>query len=855
MALEFVRFKSILGQLQSRVVPNKPLLPQTVKHFVLPLWGRGVVSRTSLRGRISCFFSDPRDNASNEKKVQEFFAQAAQSLIGSSEGKEEHVRRLYLECDQARLLRSSSKKIWEPDEGLGHLNGALDEIDEQKQQAAALKAKPRVIVSAIGNVASDPIDVEQLESALSGKEEEEPYLVDFLRDHPDFVAGDLLPWVESINKGKQARSNIRDACFPNGKKLSRKKRKAKLIELAAELSLEAKGEHFVFHGSYGKQSNGLEAVQTALNFVKPEDVPKSLRPYVNGKLPDPEKLIDSGFAMVQERIQGLLGLRCPAELHALFPDESRQLPEDLQSGLIPGILKSWIHRWWRDGLLEDIRRYMPAGSLEAILGSIAKHASAIENIEARKKFIAETEVWLKSMAKDTVRSGIGQLDGALRELLETASKYVPGVILEAAALETLITGGQYLLRFEKQKNGKFTLLVYSSGMAIRQHPSRTLGDREEVQWPLRISNISEDKLSPDFFLRLLQHQIEPECDRRFRSRAEDLYTVFEKYLGGKIEASDWRQIDPFSDSWIEFLETCLVKPESPQHVTRIALHYEAFLRYCKGAMENDGDTLVVKNAETATVLRKAIAKLSVEIERLPAETREKMKETLDEVSEALAKFHGQCGEGEQVGEQLRNWLATKGAAAIQHVQDVRRELTWALGDKVGELIDTLLQLTPQKKGALSAPDLPMEKESKGWLRTILQYVTWSTVLKTLAICRMGKYAMDNPRSPLVWMTVAHFGLSRLAPHPIRDWYGSVQQKYMSAWYTIQHKIIEFIVHLILRCVASKKQLESLKIYRQQLGTYAKVFSDEIKAERKAYLFIASDSSTEKVAPAMASLER
>src|SRR5207237_438485 len=134
-------------------------------------------------------------------------------------------------------------------------------------------------------------------------------------------------------------------------------------------------------------------------------------------------------------------------------------------------------------------------------------------------------------------------------------------------------------------------------------------------------------------------------------------------------------IDPLNSNGVDFLETCLVKPELNGY-SRVCMHYEALLRYCAGATKRDEETLVVTNVEVANTLKKAVAQVSEEVLGIPGETRIQIQRTLEEISEAVAKFHLQAGEGTQMIDQLKNWIAGLDLTALNRLQDVRNEIVW-----------------------------------------------------------------------------------------------------------------------------------------------------------------------------------
>lgn len=821
------RVSNVVRSFWQQAQMTQPLLPQVSKYFVPTFFGGGVVSRNSRIGKVSLFLNSYRTPKQIDEHVKKYFVNAAKTLIKTPAGREvEGVLPLYLELERTGLISDVHSKDFRSETEVEPLQQAADAAAEANH-----RAKPRVIIGLTQECEKESIDSNTLEAMVSRDEAEEAQLLMFLQNGEYVEAEQLTARKAWMDFALHLKKRLYQECHPDGVALPPEERHQKLLAFAQEMAASCLNGNFIFGGSYGRQAKGLEALRAVLSKIDPAYLPNDLQNYLDqGTIPTPEALVDNILDRAGRDIKNTTdSIYKPKHtiLHPLFPDSERKLPDALQRRL-PQLIANWLERWFKAGLIEDVRTFLPRGSIEFVLALVSRNGEVIENEERRKQFFEETKAWLKGISLPPVQKGMDYVDTHLEEILQTISQYIPDGILDAAEVDSLVLGGQFWLQFERQADGRFTVLVYSSGIALSNHPSRKGTHGEEIEWPLRFTNIAAEKLNEDFFLRLLQHHIEPQCTGNFPSHATDLFDILENYLQGEkvADQATWRGLKPQQSSWLEFTETWLTNPDVPQTLPSFRMHRDGFVRFCKGLVSEGQETLVLTNSNDANALHKAIKLLSKELQELTAnqvlagDEKEMTSRLIEEAKEALAHYHVQNGEGKKILEAIRDWILIQSGATMHHLQATRGLLCWMLGDEVGELLDAIVEITPAKEPV---------RENKGWLLRIWQQMTLKTLVKALSLGLWGRYAVRHPLSPLTLIPAAYFGV-KYAPHPISDWYGVVVRTLFKR--TVETSIQQ-AVHLLIK-VAPKfeKTLDELEIYMRHFQGYVKFITEEIRGTRE-----------------------
>ncbi len=824
----------IVNTFWTQANPKQPLLPQLSKHFVPALWGKGVLpiknssGKVSLKGRISLWLNSYRTPKEMENHIKDYFSKTAEMLAQTEKGRlVKGVLPLYREAKKAGFIKPQPFRNTAPKANIAPLRQAAEAAVQQREEV-----KPRVIANFARESQQSVVNAKALEEMVSREEAEVGHLVTFLQEHPEYISErDLEDKQNLMNLGLDWKKWVYEACFPDGVALESQARQKKLIEFAKKMAATCETGQFVFGGSYGRQASGMEAARIALKQIDPKNIPKELHEFLdNGTIPTAEVLVDKLFEKfgkeVKEGMNEALGDPKPTTVHALFPDNTRTLPPALQRTL-PPLIARWVERWMQRGLIDDVRAFIPKGSVDFLLSLVTQHAPVIENPETRKVFFQETENWLKDLSRPYAKKGMDLVDEHLHELLQKISRYIPDGVLDAADLDSLALGGQFWLQFERQEDGNFTVLVYSSGMALNNHAPRPGANGTDRQWPMRLTGVAPQKLNEAFFLRLLQHQIEPQCDPHFPSHAADLFSILENHLQGTKEVeSAWRDLDPYRNDWLEFTEAWLTNSNVPQGLPSFLMHHNALIRFCKGLIQPGQATLILKNQETANTLHSAVKQISKELADLSARkvlSPDAQKETemvLNEAKEALARYHVDNGEGKQILETIRDWLLAKSDTAMEHLQSTRRLLSWMFGPEVGELLDAVVEITPAKK---------MEPVNQGWMATLWQKLTVTTLFKALVFGLWIHHAIKKPFSALTIAPAVYMGVKH-GPRPISDWYGVVIR-------TVFRKLVESGIQLGLHLLTkhapkTQKGIDTLKSLAQHVQGTAKLIAEEIRGQRE-----------------------
>jgi hypothetical protein len=228
--------------------------------------------------------------------------------------------------------------------------------------------------------------------------------------------------------------------------------------------------------------------------------------------------------------QELLGSRL-SFLSRLLPDSKREF-EGTGPNLLPDILKYYMGKMARNGVLlngvglvgsvraQEICEWLLVNGAEIVHnpGNLALKNLIISKIE---ELLITVEEPINSAVKDYVGSSFDHI-----------GKNIPGAVLEFSNTEDLFLQGDIWFEFIKQKDGRYTLCLYTSGHGLNYHPAaQEVGARK---FCLKLENIDSEHLNLQFFKGLVQRNWESLWNKDFSSTARDVYHTILGSLHGTL---------------------------------------------------------------------------------------------------------------------------------------------------------------------------------------------------------------------------------------------------------------------------------------------------------------------------------
>jgi len=448
------------------------------------------------------------------------------------------------------------------------------------------------------------------------------------------------------------------------------------------------------------------------------------------------------------------------------------------------------------------------GKYEEVRSKLVKKIEAYASVPAKKAFQASNRV-------------VGDVMDSLRQAF-------PPQMLELFGLDSLVSYGEFWMEFTKTPTGNFDIAIYSSGHI---HELKRPDHDGKMEWPLKLKNVSADKLSQDFFVRMLTHHIEPQFDLNFTPKASEFINGVLDYLEGEPGPTVLRAFNRPIASQEELLDLLLLHPDAPCGVPLFNMRLHALLAYLNRFLKADSRLLDFKTDEEVSSVLAAFQVVQNEYVKLkpliPEQERERIEATFAEICEAvnLRQLEKQVLAQVDSSQPLTRTnprlqlddTTVSGLKRIfravnvdsEAVKSLKPILLWGFGEEIEDFIHALADIAGEKEApsVISKKTQPSDLQArdiekpKGWIKEILaswQYTLALSALKTvIAAARFYQYS-----SGLQLTYALNWGLYYVLPKKIYEWYHLVLG-------TIARKMLEVLVKLVLRCVLSPNALEEL----------------------------------------------
>lgn len=778
---------SLISTLNQHRNPNQPILDELHRLFSPTLFGKGIVLRSSLKGRVTDFLSQRIGDKTKQNKVRTVFAQVLQTLekqpvqlnglTGTVLELENALKKTNFRVHNYQLPRDTQA----PDErDLEKLISCLEE------KTTAGKEEIRNF-SLLHNaeMREGTVKEEAFLPVIRGQynEHSSDYLTNYLDANPQAAIANYKDRLEQIRQSKSTAEKIKSEYLQGTREIP---------QIAdgclRDLQQLNPGESWMFCGGYGQKIGSLNSIFRAIKML-PEAFRKNLpRPFSelleNPELPDPVEFAKTELhnallelAPMLPDLQKYLGNDL---VSPFFQNDQRQLPWLLANAL-PRIVTAPIESWIKEGILKQISAFVPQDGLSDIIDWIATNQQTFISDTQRGSAIRELEDRLARELKGPVEGAMDKVDASLLTLLQGFQKTFHPSLLELLGLDSLFSSGDLWIQFTKQNDGLFTLSVYASGPALKLHTKS--GDK--ISWPLRFENVQPSKLDTNFLHSLLTHYLAPLKNPEANSRAEHIYNELFDYLEVKPSAPKEEFLVPDQPIKDELALTlaALLKPEAPSAILNFQMKLDALVQYCKKLGFGEDGLLEVKNSETAGKLELAIQVLWDEAqpfeEVLGKEGMRRLTATRDEVLRAIEKHKQEEAVRNivlpghalviprKLLEQIQKMLNNTGLST-ESIRNVKGALCWAFGDEIESVIDTViesLELLPKS-------EIPAAQKSgnQGILRRIVSSIYVKVLYHAVQAAWLAHRLYTGEATGLLIATWGHWCLKQILPKPFSDWY-------------------------------------------------------------------------------------
>jgi hypothetical protein len=835
---------------------KKSLREQLREKFVPTFWGSGLLLKESRKGRLYSFLNGKSSSIDRELKINSIALRAIKTLREELE--------TYQQIPWDLRFRMQTELLTEVEVLTPTLSPEFKELEKEVREEEMRKAQTkRPDLSLLRFPPLGTIDLKAFNEIFQSEFEFNDMSLNYIKTFLDtidptkaFCVENYEERLEFLRKGLRQDRALKEAFFPSTHALASQQRQQLMKKKALDLSIEVQrlspGESTLLCGSYGQKIVTYETVFRLLQLLPQsalKAMPPSLAPLLKldeVSFPDPNKFVEDYIHKTFQGWKLTLSQHIPnlniGNFIPFFEDTSGDLPEGIKSHLPNyinelfrrGLLRNWASvfqlmppkeifepvalvaynaelspgehagvPFGRIGDLFNIAGMIPSSTLGAILDWVGKNGNNLESI-------------ITSQAKEPIKAATAFLNQQIRVLFENIRKVVPNYLMEMLGLDFVFTSGILWYEFKKEDPETYTLLIYSSGPALKKH---SVGKAGEIQWPLRIEGIKQENLTTDFFQRILFHHIETQFDISTVSRAEDIFEGVISSLGGHVvqDASNWRRLDLDNEmNWEGVLNIC-TKSQAPKGLMQLKFQVEGLQRLSHHYTKNGA--LVLTDSGICQVLRKAVMDISERLEKIKstlpsqqldqfmghADFAERFKHTSVEINDAIEKYTEEAYRAKTALEanplhlpegfvlKIRQ-LMKKGGITDDDIRSVKTTLCWAMGNQeIGEFVDAFANTVGSDH--FNQDSLPMP--SQGWLRDLFAsayYRITITALKTvisLAKIHQSQY------SPLLIAQGLHTGLSYVLPQPYYDWYIQIV---VSA----RNKLMEIFGKIVLRCIFSKE---------------------------------------------------
>ncbi len=842
-----IQAKSILKELVNNVDANSKssLDKQITKLFISSLWGNGITLKASLKGKAVSFLRGKVNQSDQDLKIfhtlSEMFEILKQTPLGLNECPLSLRVKLHKLLDNKDLLKRSVEISASPNIELNHLK----EIKESVNRPAEERRKG---LSVLRTQLTEPVPVSleifnQLFNSSSDDEMKDLLIFsEYIKKNPQFAHPQFNQLLPLILQGRKYSQQIAENFKGVGH--SQIQRDEKIKEMAREMAgqvhqLKPKNK-WLFCGSFGKKMASLNTIISLIKHLPASTLQGLPQPLLNlfqnqnQFLLDPNQFIDEQMHGVSEKLQAALpneALNIQSSfVKALFTNESRQLPETIAKHLPDALVKN-LESWMQQGLIGNAMEFFQDGPMRELLLALSENGNAITNPESRQTFCTEIEAFLTKMISDPVGKGLKGVENGLDNLSKNIKQLIPLNLQYLMGAE--LFSYPFWLNFEKQADGKYTVLVYTSGIGFQFLPKS--GETNQYQWPMRITDVDQANLSEAFFQRLLLHHVEPQYNNEFQSNPDNLFEGLLKSLQGNIrEGTGRKQEENLDDN--ELADSLLVHPSQSVKLVRFRMLYETFLNFCQPFLQGAEKELMIDSDETAQAIETGIDRLVNEAKQLGNSVDHAMitalEATQSEIREKIVK--------REAARQEKNSLLQSGftlpPAVLEGInrfvsagdlENARDTLIWAFGDEFAEPLDALISSMksyPSTNAAANAktglfPTFAKDRP-KGWLRTILFSVYWHLAILAIktAICfHQSVYAGCYYLAKLGLPILIDKTLSSL-PEPMQKSYLKAKTWLEETLAAIRNLILEYAFKFIFHIAVPK---EKRLLIEQSTGNFRK----------------------------------
>lgn len=584
---------------------------------------------------------------------------------------------------------------------------------------------------------------------------------------------------------------------------------------------------------------------------------------------------------IEARLQkGVLGNFADL-LEGMLPDENRKLPEAITRWL-PHVVQHRIENKMQGGLLEilaGIAKFSPSSQISDFLSVILLNKDLIETSQTSatldlvgklfwmwsflpSEASLKTLKWLAGNAhllkdvksrqevQERVELEIRKwTQKPLKLIQESSTTTVSGIFsqlrsalkpewLEFLGFDGSFAFGHLWLEFLKQSDGRFTVEIYSTGIALSKHPQNEEG---KVCFPLRFVDIDPSKLNRDFFFKLLFHTIEPNCEENIRSSGADLFEFMTTHLKGKQDLRKppaYRKLplDVAGDAAMS--ELCLTSESASQGYANFVISLEVLMDFCSPYLTGKNGTLEIYDPLVANALEAAVGVLSKRKETLVGvlvpDFTKKVEITIKEISRALQQFKIRTAASEtrkneivpskgtnpfRLPEELLQPVRAvffKNHISEETILSYKPTLLWALGEELEDFIDALASTIgpldesqkPVKGAVLTQLDATLKK---GWLKEIIQGICFQSALAALKFAISAARLYQSGLPPIFILSSLNWAAHQVFPQVILDWY------HQALGYVLR-KSIEMTLNFALRLILNPAEIAQFKLFQNTWKT-------------------------------------
>lgn len=872
--------KYLFTHLQANYTSTIPIDKQLDQLFIERLKGEGLVSKTSLHGRLSSLIFNKKTFQERNIYICEIFTKALKTLqydraFYNRIKPHLQVQILSLlnknEVFDKTLFAQSSLDLSQSIALQGTQQQSIQQLSAEKTQLSILRELPAQV---------QPLTIEEFKELFKEAKEFDVRPIEkfekFLESHTTYANTHVKEsvclikqgWNTSVSLEKEVAPFALDATL----RLDKIRQKAdEFSKIVHSLNINKK---WMLCGSYGRKIKNLNQLFNLLQLL-PQTIlntlPKPLLTLMKhgSSLSNPDALVEQ---LLQETLgpfkQQFIDNDSPLDIplpDCLFTNDQKELPQAIAQWL-PKIITENLESWLKQGLIGNFMEAVPDGEMRELFLWISENKTLLKDKNQKIEFFKNLEKKITSIFSGVVSEQCNWASQSIGTILQEMQTYIPPSLQEIIGLD--LSSSPFWLTFEKQINGRYTVLIHTTGPALNYHPKQD--QTNKIQWPLKFENVASEQLDTGFFQALLLHFIEPQYNTSFQSRAQNIYEGVLKYLlvEPTIEQTSWQKPQKVLNP-LELAQTLLTKPHLPLNLAQFEMHHEAFIHFCQPFLTGPNRSLQI-NKEISEVLNESIQILIREGEQLKdsiGKTRlEKLKATEYEIREAYTPPLDSTPSDElsvklfadsfhltpQVKEILLNVISA------DQLRSAKETLVWALGDDIGALIDGFINelssvtTTPnQMKRSLNLNLLAPVDRPKGWLRTILFSVYFRLTIEAIKLAFLCYQAYQVGATYLVptLKLSMYAGAQRLVPESVQNQYNEMIEIYDRLMLAVQRKMIELVLKIILGCVFSKEQAQKIEAFttdsKQSLNEWIKILLGTQTVNYTLPLLPSSDSTSNK----------